>query len=247
MGSFGEATPFPVTDAERAACVAEWRNISHPRAKGAVMTRRFGQVDFNDIHFDQTNIIGDGGSCVVYKAPVFGMICAVKVLPLQASGWEEQQFDSEVKLLSAVQHPHLCRYYACSVNGPQKCLLLEPMDQSLDKRLFSQPALGWQQCVWIALNICRGISFLHSLSPPVIHRDVKSQNVLINGFVTQLLDKSSVAKVADFGTVRLNEIHITTTNGDTTVAGSRWKTDGKTHNTTMKVVGTGPYMPAECE
>ena len=55
------------------------------------------QVDFNDIQLDDANIIGDGGSCIVYKTSVFGKICAVKVLAVNASEWDEEQFDSEVK------------------------------------------------------------------------------------------------------------------------------------------------------
>jgi serine/threonine protein kinase len=147
----------------------------------------------------------------------------------------------QVKLLSAVRHANLCRYYACSTNGPQKCLLLELMAVALDKRLVAEPALGWQQCVHIALSICRGLSHLHSLSPPIIHRDTKSQNVLLNGFTTAALDEVSEAKVADFGTVRASHMRIMeglTTDG-------KLKTDGKTHAVTGHVVGTGPYMPWE--
>jgi hypothetical protein len=233
-------TGFARTQAEKDACVTRWSEGADS-AHGHSLNNNELQIDFNDIQLHDASIIGDGASCIVYKASVFGKVCAVKVLAVNASEWNEQQFDSEVKLLSAVQHANLCRYYACSTNGPQKCLLLELIDTSLDKRLVAQPALGWQQCVHIALSICRGLSYLHSLAPPIIHRDVKSQNVLLNGFTTDVLDEVSEAKVADFGTVRASELRITdelTTNGNL-------KTDGKTHATTGKVVGTGPYMPQE--
>jgi serine/threonine protein kinase len=133
------------------------------------------QIDYNDIDFDKAETIGEGASCTVYKTSVFGMTCAVKVLATGVTGWEEQQFDAEVALLSSVQHPNLCSFYACSVNGPRKCLVLELMDDALSNRLFSQPPPGWEQRVWVALCVCRALSYLHLLSPPVIHRDVKSQ------------------------------------------------------------------------
>jgi hypothetical protein len=169
---------FAKTQAEKDACVASWRQSRlatsqlHPGHRLVADSQL--QVDFNDIKLDlaaRESIIGDGGSCKVYKTSVYGMVCAVKMLSTNASAWEEQQFDSEVKLLSAVRHTNLCRFYACSTNGPQKCVLLELMDISLDKRLVAEgEKLGWQQCVWIALCMCRGLCHLHSLVPPIIHR-----------------------------------------------------------------------------
>jgi serine/threonine protein kinase len=173
------------------------------------------------------------------------MPCAVKALASEASEWDEEQFNTEVKLLSTVYHPYLCRFYACSTNGPRKCLLLELMDNSLDGRLVEKPPLGSKQCVLIARNICSSLAHLHSLSPPVIHRDVKSQNILISGFGSSILDESAdVAKLADFGTVRPDELRIKQ-EIRTESKGKCFRTDGKTHATTRRVVGTGPYMPQE--
>jgi serine/threonine protein kinase len=84
----------------------------------------------------------------------------------------------EVELLSRIQHKNLCRLYACSTDGPQKCLLLELMDDALDSRLMALPSLGWEQRVWIALSATRALSHLHTRSPPVIHRDIKVRRVL---------------------------------------------------------------------
>ena len=86
---------------------------------------------------------------------------------------QEEQFSAEVEFLSQIQHKNLCRLYACSTDGPQKCLLLELMDGALDSRLMALPSLGWEQRVWIALSSTRALSYLHTRSPPVIHRDIK--------------------------------------------------------------------------
>jgi serine/threonine protein kinase len=86
---------------------------------------------------------------------------------------QEEQFSAEVEFLSQIQHKNLCRLYACSTDGPQKCLLLELMDGALDSRLMALPSLGWEQRVWIALSSTRALSYLHTRSPPAIHRDIK--------------------------------------------------------------------------
>jgi serine/threonine protein kinase len=159
----------------------------------------------------------------------------VKVLSATAGHWDKKQFGSEVELLTRVRHAHLCTMYACSVNGPQQCLLLELMSTALDDRLVAHPSLTWQQRVTIALHLCRSLVYLHSLSPPMIHRDVKCQNVLLNGFEEEH-DPESVAKIADFGTVRADDRHKMREHQQGTPI---------THAVTRAVVGTAPYMPPE--
>ena len=130
-------------------------------------------MSYNDIDFARAVQIGDGGSCTVFKTEVYGMPCALKVLSKSAGAWEEEQFSAEVEFLSRIHHENLCRLYACSTDGPQKCLLLELMDGALDSRLMALPSLGWEQRVWVALSSTRALSHLHARSPPVIHRDIK--------------------------------------------------------------------------
>ena len=109
MGSLGTAaegmapkdavlhTAFAQTQAEKDACVARWSEGADS-ARGHSFNNGELQVDFNDIELDEANIIGEGGSCIVYKTSVFGKVCAVKVLAVNASEWDEEQFDSEVRL-----------------------------------------------------------------------------------------------------------------------------------------------------
>ena len=59
----------------------------------------------------------------MYKAEVRGMGCALKVFSAGADTWEAKQFSAEMELLSRVQHPNICRLYASSTNGEQKCLV----------------------------------------------------------------------------------------------------------------------------
>ena len=140
------------------------------------------QVAFDELrlatnNFDAAQRIGDGGSCVVYKASLpllSSKQCAIKVLSSEADDWESQQYAAELDILTRVKHPNLVQLYAYSTDGPQKCLVLECMDSSLDQRLAAKdkPVLGWQQRVQIALSVCRALQHLHSLDPPMIHRCV---------------------------------------------------------------------------
>jgi hypothetical protein len=99
-----------------------------------------------------------------------------QVLNRDASWWDEKQFANEVRLLTRVRHPNICQLYACSIGNAQQCLVLELMSGALDDRLVAAPPLGWRQRLLIALHVCRSLVHLHSLSPPMIHRDIKCQN-----------------------------------------------------------------------
>ena len=141
-------------------------------------------------------------------------------------------------VLTRVKHVNLVGLYGYSTDGGRNCLVLELMSCALDKRLVAtdKPALGWQQLVQIAVEVCLGLDYLHSLKPkPLIHRDIKTQNILLNGFDTNQPDSHSVAKVADFGTVRED-----TRNND-----GKLRTSQQTHASTRNIVGTSPYIAPE--
>ena len=88
--------------------------------------------------------------------------------------------------------------------------------------------LGWTERALIAHHVAKGLVYMHSLDPPVIHRDVKTGNVLL-----QLTERGLMAKVSDFGTVRVNKETQALT----------MATSVKTHASTKQICGTGPYMP----
>jgi hypothetical protein len=166
------------------AAGAGWVCQYHPHSGHPVCERAWStgrsEVDFDELKqatnsFSAAQEIGDGGTSTVYQATVDSIPCAIKVMPADAVGMEAEHFAAEVDLLRRVHHPNLCRLYASSTNGPRKCLVLELMEGgALDNRLVAHPPLGWQQRVSIALDTCRGLVYMHSLSPPMIHRDVSA-------------------------------------------------------------------------
>ncbi|KAL2896066.1 Calcium/calmodulin-regulated receptor-like kinase 2 [Bienertia sinuspersici] len=141
-----------------------------------------------------TTILGEGSFGPVYKAtmPVGGVV-AVKVLASD-SRQGEKEFQTEVSLLGRLHHRNLVNLVGYCVEKGQYMLIYEYMSNgSLEKLLYSEDdILMWDDRLQIALDISHGIEYLHEGAvPPVVHRDLKSANIL--------LDQSMRAKVADFG------------------------------------------------
>jgi hypothetical protein len=161
------------SDVSATTSIGTKENIGISRRKSANWTDvNYETLQHATDNFDPSLEIGDGGSARVFKADVNGIPCAIKLI----SSGRLEQGESEVNTLTQIRHENICCLYASAMNGPQLCLVLELMDIALDKRLVLEPVLSVNQRVWIALGICRGLAYLHSLSPALIHRDIKSQN-----------------------------------------------------------------------
>ncbi|MED6157470.1 Calcium/calmodulin-regulated receptor-like kinase 2 [Stylosanthes scabra] len=122
-----------------------------------------------------------------------GEVVAVKMLaPNSKQG--EKEFQTEVLLLGRLHHRNLVNLLGYCVDKGQRMLVYEFMSNgSLSNLLYDEDKdLSWDDRLQIAVDISHGIQYLHEGAvPPVIHRDLKSANIL--------LDHSMRAKVADFG------------------------------------------------
>ncbi|ETN15448.1 TKL protein kinase [Phytophthora nicotianae INRA-310] len=114
------------------------------------------------------------------------------------------QFLMEVKLIAAMEHPCIVNLFGVAWSSlADMCMILEYMDGGdlrslLDKYKEDQHPLGFDaNKLSIALNVVSALTYLHSLSPRVIHRDLKSLNILLNSALE--------AKVTDFGVSRSYE------------------------------------------
>ncbi|TKY66694.1 leucine-rich repeat receptor serine/threonine-protein kinase [Spatholobus suberectus] len=145
-----------------------------------------------------TTVIGQGAFGPVYKAQMStGATVAVKVLATN-SKQGEKEFHTEVMLLGRLHHRNLVNLVGyCAEKGQHMLVYVYMSKGSLASHLYSDEneALCWDLRVHIALDIARGLEYLHDGAvPPVIHRDIKSSNIL--------LDQSMRARVADFGLSR---------------------------------------------
>lgn len=152
-------------------------------------------------NFSEANILGKGGFGVVYKGVLHDATkIAVKRMECVGKGTKGMaEFQAEIAVLSKVRHRHLVALLGYCINGNERLLVYEYMprgtlSQHLSRRIGGSP-LTWKQRLTIALDVARGVEYLHSLAQQsFIHRDLKPSNILLGDDMR--------AKVADFGLVR---------------------------------------------
>ncbi|KAI9100118.1 hypothetical protein K1719_024336 [Acacia pycnantha] len=161
----------------------------------------YGDLKSATKNFSIENKLGEGGFGVVYKGTLKnGKVVAVKKLTLRRhSERVEEEFESEVKLISNVHHRNLVRLLGCCSKGNERILVYEYMrNTSLDRFLFGKKkgSLGWKQRYDIILGTARGLAYLHEeYHVRIIHRDIKTNNIL--------LDDDLQPRISDFGLARL--------------------------------------------
>ncbi|ONK67082.1 uncharacterized protein A4U43_C06F15490 [Asparagus officinalis] len=156
-------------------------------------------------NFSEDKILGRGGFGTVYKGELDdGTMIAVKRMEsggaLSSKGLKE--FKSEISVLTKVRHRHLVSLLGYCLEENERMLVYEYMPQgTLSDHLFDwevavMKPLEWKMRLCIALDVARGVEYLHSLmNESFVHRDLKPSNIL--------LANDMRAKVADFGLVRL--------------------------------------------
>eukprot|EP01018_Ginkgo_biloba_P012330 Gb_34876 [translate_table: standard] len=155
-------------------------------------------------NFSPENELGRGGFGVVYKGELDdGTTIAVKRMEAAAvSSKGLNEFQAEIAVLSKVRHRHLVALLGYCIEGNERLLVYEYMPQgALSRHIFDwakhklEP-ISWKRRLSIALDVARGMEYLHSLAHrSFIHRDLKPSNIL--------LGDDFRAKVSDFGLVKL--------------------------------------------
>ncbi|XP_073292015.1 probable receptor-like protein kinase At1g80640 isoform X2 [Primulina huaijiensis] len=147
-------------------------------------------------NFSEDNLLGEGGLGRVYEARFNNNLHAA-VKEILIGGQEaEREFENEIELLSKLQHQNIVSLLGYCIHGESRFLVYEIMENgNLEFHLHGpshQLTLSWNVRMRIALDVARGLEYLHEhCNPPVIHRDIKSSNIL--------LDSNFNAKLSDFG------------------------------------------------
>lgn len=173
-------------------------------------TRRWKLTAFERLDFTKSNvlnclsdenIIGKGGAGTVYKGLMpNGQMVAVKRLPGCCMGSTEGDygFSAEMQTLGKIRHRYIVRLLGCCSNRETNLLLYEYMPNGSLGELLHGPrggSLNWANRYRIAVEAAKGLCYLHhDCCPSIVHRDVKSNNIL--------LDSNYEAHVADFGLAR---------------------------------------------
>ncbi|URD74913.1 STYKc [Musa troglodytarum] len=191
---------------------------------------REGELKSATGNFRPDSILGEGGFGYVFKGwieengtapakPGTGLTVAVKSLkPDALQGHRE--WVAEINFLGQLHHPNLVKLIGYCIEDDQRLLVYEFMSRgSLENHLFRRALpLPWSSRMKIALGAAKGLAFLHGGADPVIYRDFKTSNIL--------LDSEYNAKLSDFGLAKAGP------QGD------------KTHVST-RVVGTYGYAAPE--
>lgn len=171
----------------------------------AFFNQQVVEIDADEIrsNLGEDNLIGYGGTGKVYRVELkrTGTVVAVKKLEKVAS-CVKVLGGAETEILGKIRHRNIVKLYACLIKGGSKLLVFEYMSngnlfQALHRGIKDggKVALDWNQRYKIALGGAKGICYLHhDCSPPVIHRDIKSSNILLDG--------DYEAKIGDFGVAR---------------------------------------------
>lgn len=183
--------------------------------------------------FSNDLIIGDGSFGLVYKAQLSsGSIVAVKRLSPDAFQGP-REFRAEMETLGKIQHPNIVKILGFCATGSDRILIYEFIEKgSLDQWLHDtsssevevggdvelRPPLTWNTRMKIITGVANGLAHMHhNLDTPIIHRDIKASNIL--------LDAEFGVHIADFGLAR--------------------RIEGSHSHVSTQVAGTMGYMPPE--
>ncbi|XP_055960489.1 probable serine/threonine-protein kinase SIS8 isoform X2 [Mercurialis annua] len=159
--------------------------------------------------------IGLGSYGEVYRGDWHGTEVAVKRFLDQGISVESlEEFRSEVRIMRRLRHPNVVLFMGAVTRAPNLSIITEFLPRGSLYRLLHKPnnQLDERRRLRMALDAARGMNYLHSCTPMIVHRDLKSPNLLV--------DKNWVVKVCDFGLSRIK--HSTFLSSRSTAGTAEW-------------------------
>ncbi|XP_010274700.1 PREDICTED: serine/threonine-protein kinase EDR1 [Nelumbo nucifera] len=159
--------------------------------------------------------IGLGSYGEVYRGEWHGTEVAVKkFLDQDISGDALEEFRSEVRIMKRLRHPNVVLFMGAVTRAPNLSIVTEFLPRGSLYRLIHRPnnQLDERRRLRMALDVARGMNYLHNCTPVIVHRDLKSPNLLV--------DKNWVVKVCDFGLSRMK--HNTFLSSRSTAGTAEW-------------------------
>ncbi|KAE8662076.1 Serine/threonine-protein kinase CTR1 [Hibiscus syriacus] len=159
--------------------------------------------------------IGLGSYGEVYRGDWHGTEVAVKkFLNQDISGDSLEEFKSEVLIMKKLRHPNVVLFMGAVTRPPNLSIVTEFLHRGSLYRLIHRPnnQLDQRRRLRMALDAARGMNYLHNCTPVIVHRDLKSPNLLV--------DKNWVVKVCDFGLSRMK--HSTYLSSMSTAGTAEW-------------------------
>ena len=182
-------------------------------------------------------VLGEGSYGSVEEAEIPGATCVVKKLheallppPTEAHRADRMAatFVAECRLMSTVRHPHIVQFLGvCLLPGSRlPALIMEKLLIDLHNLLENNSAIPLSMKHSILLGVSKGLTYLHTRSPAIIHRDLSARNVLLNS--------AMVAKIADLGNSRIINVRPSQLMTMTKNPGNMWYMPPEAQEDTLK-------------
>uniref|UniRef100_A0A6B2KZP1 Protein kinase domain-containing protein n=1 Tax=Arcella intermedia TaxID=1963864 RepID=A0A6B2KZP1_9EUKA len=152
-----------------------------------------GILDGNS--FEYLKHLGTGAAGDVYKGLYNGNIVAIKVLSVKSAEKEVDEFKKEFEIFRAVRHNNVVKFIGVSMK-PRLCMVMEYCGRGSLYHNMKDPAveISWSRAIGFCKETCQGLKALHGNNPVILHRDLKSLNLLVS--------QDWRIKLADFGLSR---------------------------------------------